>query len=138
MVEHFRVLEGAGQYCVWEESFRSLNRLVDFYRSHSIAVERAVYLRDLPSNAPQQTAESSRNPYPNPYAHSPRRPPSHPSPPERDASLRALEPPALGVRPHNTEWRDGVELTRGAIGDLVELIERARVVIGTSKHSYWS
>ncbi|KAG7255841.1 hypothetical protein CRUP_016289, partial [Coryphaenoides rupestris] len=90
MVEHFRVLEGAGQYCIWEESFCSLNRLVDFYRSHSIAVERAVYLRDLPSNAPQQTAESSRNPYPNPYE--PRRPPSHPSPPEREASSRASEP----------------------------------------------
>lgn len=137
MVEHFRVLEGAGQYCVWEESFCSLNRLVDFYRGHSIAVERTVYLRDLPSNAPQQPAESSRNPYPNPYEHSPRRPPSHPSPPERDASLRALEP-ALGVRPHNTGWSYGVELTRVAIGDLVELIERARVVIGTSKHSYGS
>ncbi|XP_071770593.2 GRB2-related adapter protein-like [Centroberyx gerrardi] len=46
MVEHFRVLEGAGQYCIWDESFCSLNRLVDFYRTHSIAVERVVYLRD--------------------------------------------------------------------------------------------
>uniref|UniRef100_A0A3B4Z3V2 GRB2 related adaptor protein b n=1 Tax=Seriola lalandi dorsalis TaxID=1841481 RepID=A0A3B4Z3V2_SERLL len=39
-VEHFRVLEGGGQYCIWDESFCSLNRLVDFYRTHSIAMER--------------------------------------------------------------------------------------------------
>uniref|UniRef100_A0A667X9A8 GRB2 related adaptor protein b n=1 Tax=Myripristis murdjan TaxID=586833 RepID=A0A667X9A8_9TELE len=50
MVEHFRVLEGAGLYCIWDESFCSLNRLVDFYRTHSIAVERVVHLRDLPSD----------------------------------------------------------------------------------------
>ncbi|XP_034394539.1 GRB2-related adapter protein-like isoform X4 [Cyclopterus lumpus] len=49
-VEHFRVLEGSGQYCIWDESFRSLNRLVDFYRAHSIAVEKVVYLRDLLSS----------------------------------------------------------------------------------------
>uniref|UniRef100_A0A3Q3VTS3 GRB2 related adaptor protein b n=1 Tax=Mola mola TaxID=94237 RepID=A0A3Q3VTS3_MOLML len=45
-VEHFRVLEGGGQYCIWDESFCSLNRLVDFYRTHSIAVEEVVRLRD--------------------------------------------------------------------------------------------
>ncbi|KAL3996720.1 DEP domain-containing mTOR-interacting protein [Sarotherodon galilaeus] len=39
-VEHFRVLEGGGQYCIWEELFCSLNQLVDFYRTHSIAVEK--------------------------------------------------------------------------------------------------
>ncbi|XP_037326791.2 GRB2-related adapter protein-like [Pungitius pungitius] len=60
-VEHFRVLEGGGQYCIWDESFRSLNRLVDYYRTHSIAVEKAVYLRDPPASQPE------RNPYPNPY-----------------------------------------------------------------------
>ncbi|XP_056264932.1 GRB2-related adapter protein-like isoform X2 [Pseudoliparis swirei] len=49
-VEHFRVLEGGGQYCIWGESFRSLNRLVDFYRAHSIAVEKVVCLRDPPSS----------------------------------------------------------------------------------------
>uniref|UniRef100_UPI0037E7BA59 GRB2-related adapter protein-like isoform X2 n=1 Tax=Semicossyphus pulcher TaxID=241346 RepID=UPI0037E7BA59 len=47
-VEHFRVLEGGGQYCIWDESFCSLNRLVDFYRTHSIAVEKVVLLRDPP------------------------------------------------------------------------------------------
>uniref|UniRef100_A0A8D0D8I4 GRB2 related adaptor protein b n=1 Tax=Sander lucioperca TaxID=283035 RepID=A0A8D0D8I4_SANLU len=47
-VEHFRVLEGGGQYCIWDESFCSLNRLVDFYRTHSIGVEKVVYLRDPP------------------------------------------------------------------------------------------
>uniref|UniRef100_A0A7N8X1H4 GRB2-related adapter protein-like n=1 Tax=Mastacembelus armatus TaxID=205130 RepID=A0A7N8X1H4_9TELE len=47
-VEHFRVLEGGGQYCIWDKSFRSLNRLVDFYRTHSIAVEQVVCLKDKP------------------------------------------------------------------------------------------
>uniref|UniRef100_A0A8C5DHP0 GRB2-related adapter protein-like n=1 Tax=Gouania willdenowi TaxID=441366 RepID=A0A8C5DHP0_GOUWI len=48
-VEHFRVLEGGGQYCIWDESFSSLNQLVDFYRSHSIAVDKVIHLRDPPS-----------------------------------------------------------------------------------------
>ncbi|XP_073333272.1 GRB2-related adapter protein-like isoform X2 [Pagrus major] len=49
-VEHFRVLEGGGQYCIWEETFCSLNRLVDFYRTHSIAAEKVICLRDPPSS----------------------------------------------------------------------------------------
>lgn len=65
-VEHFRVLEGAGQYCVWDKSFCSLNRLVDFYRTHSIALEKVVCLKDLPSS-PRLQARPGPNPYPNPY-----------------------------------------------------------------------
>ncbi|XP_041701101.1 GRB2-related adapter protein-like isoform X1 [Coregonus clupeaformis] len=80
MVEHFLVLEGLGQYCVWEETFSSLNRLVDFYRSHSIARERPVYLTDpphTPSHTPlhthtpahpsTHTAMHLPDPNPNPY-----------------------------------------------------------------------
>ncbi|CAF92734.1 unnamed protein product, partial [Tetraodon nigroviridis] len=63
-VEHFRVLEGGGQYCIWEESFCSLNRLVDFYRTHSIAMDKVVCLRDPPSSPQRQPG---CNPYPNPY-----------------------------------------------------------------------
>ncbi|XP_049575321.1 GRB2-related adapter protein-like isoform X2 [Syngnathus scovelli] len=67
-VEHFRVLEGGGQYCIWDESFSSLNRLVDFYRTHSIAVEKMVCLRDPPSDmSHRQSSHTGRNPYPNPY-----------------------------------------------------------------------
>ncbi|XP_076583596.1 GRB2-related adapter protein-like [Chaetodon auriga] len=65
-VEHFRVLEGGGQYCIWDESFSSLNRLVDFYRTHSIAVEKVVCLRDPPSS-PRLLSQPGLNPYPNPY-----------------------------------------------------------------------
>uniref|UniRef100_H3CGC1 GRB2 related adaptor protein b n=1 Tax=Tetraodon nigroviridis TaxID=99883 RepID=H3CGC1_TETNG len=54
-VEHFRVLEGGGQYCIWEESFCSLNRLVDFYRTHSIAMDKVVCLRDPPSSPQRKT-----------------------------------------------------------------------------------
>ncbi|KAF0037106.1 hypothetical protein F2P81_009980 [Scophthalmus maximus] len=66
-VEHFRVLEGGGQYCIWDESFRSLNRLVDFYRTHSIAVEKVICLRDPPSSSPHLSSHPGCNPYPNPY-----------------------------------------------------------------------
>ncbi|XP_014047861.1 GRB2-related adapter protein [Salmo salar] len=76
MVEHFLVLEGLGQYCVWEETFTSLNRLVDFYRSHSIAQERTVYLTEppdtplhthTPAHPLTHTAVHLQDPNPNPY-----------------------------------------------------------------------
>ncbi|XP_049900860.1 GRB2-related adapter protein-like isoform X1 [Epinephelus moara] len=100
-VEHFRVLEGGGQYCIWDESFRSLNRLVDFYRTHSIAVENVVYLKDPPSS-PRLLSYSGHNPYPNPYKSSSQeslpsaRLYSHPSHPERESSRRPLPDPAVG------------------------------------------
>ena len=100
-VEHFRVLEGGGQYCIWDETFRSLNRLVDFYRTHSIGVEKTVYLRDPPSS-PRLLPHPGCNPYPNPYKSSSQeslpspRLYSHTSHLERDTSQRLLEP-ALGV-----------------------------------------
>ncbi|XP_069024075.1 GRB2-related adapter protein-like [Embiotoca jacksoni] len=96
-VEHFRVLEGSGQYCIWDEWFCSLNRLVDFYRTHSIAVEKVVYLRDPPSS-PQLLSHHGRNPYPNPYKSSSQesipsaRLYSQPSHLERQTSPRQREP----------------------------------------------
>lgn len=65
-VEHFRVLEGGGQYYIWDKAFCSLNRLVEFYKVHSIAVEKVVRLRDFPSS-PHLHSNPGRNPYPNPY-----------------------------------------------------------------------
>lgn len=65
-MEHFRVLEGGGQYSIWDESFCSLNRLVDYYRSHSIAVEKVIRLRDPPPS-PRRPRPPTCNPYPNPY-----------------------------------------------------------------------
>ena len=65
-VEHFRVLEGGGQYSIWDKSFCSLNRLVDFYRAHSIAMEKVVCLRDAPSSL-HLHSDPGRNPYPSPY-----------------------------------------------------------------------
>ncbi|XP_045548037.1 GRB2-related adapter protein-like [Salmo salar] len=73
MVEHFLVLEGLGQYCVWEETFSSLNRLVDFYRSHSIAQERTVYLTD-PPDTPVHTHTPSHTPL---HTHTPAHPLTH-------------------------------------------------------------
>ncbi|XP_071361631.1 GRB2-related adapter protein-like [Trachinotus anak] len=96
-VEHFRVLEGGGQYCIWDESFCSLNRLVDFYRTHSIAMEKAVYLRDPPSS-PRLLSHPGCNPYPNPYKSSSQeslpspRLYSYPSHLERETSTRLLDP----------------------------------------------
>ncbi|XP_055752666.1 GRB2 related adaptor protein a [Salvelinus fontinalis] len=51
-VQHFKVLQDrSGQYFVWEETFFSLNQMVEFYHSNSIAKEGTVFLRD-----PEQSA----------------------------------------------------------------------------------
>lgn len=38
--------EASGKYFLWEEKFNSLNELVDFYRTTTIAKKRQVFLRD--------------------------------------------------------------------------------------------
>ncbi|NXO10040.1 GRAP protein, partial [Oriolus oriolus] len=46
-VQHFKVLrERNGKYFLWEEKFNSLNELVDFYRTTTIAKEQEIFLRD--------------------------------------------------------------------------------------------
>ncbi|KAG8521858.1 GRB2-related adapter protein [Galemys pyrenaicus] len=46
-VQHFKVLrEASGKYYLWEEKFNSLNELVDFYRTTTIAKKRQIFLRD--------------------------------------------------------------------------------------------
>ncbi|XP_036828210.1 GRB2 related adaptor protein a isoform X1 [Oncorhynchus mykiss] len=51
-VQHFKVLQDrSGQYFVWEEMFFSLNQMVEFYHSNSIAKEGTVFLRDPEHNA---------------------------------------------------------------------------------------
>uniref|UniRef100_A0A8D1KNV4 GRB2 related adaptor protein n=1 Tax=Sus scrofa TaxID=9823 RepID=A0A8D1KNV4_PIG len=46
-VQHFKVLrEVPGKYHLWEEKFDSLNELVAFYRTTTIAKKRQVFLRD--------------------------------------------------------------------------------------------
>ncbi|XP_057570028.1 GRB2-related adapter protein isoform X2 [Hippopotamus amphibius kiboko] len=46
-VQHFKVLrEASGKYYLWEEKFNSLNELVAFYRTTTIAKKRQVFLRD--------------------------------------------------------------------------------------------
>ncbi|KAK3532503.1 hypothetical protein QTP86_018522 [Hemibagrus guttatus] len=46
-VQHFKVLKDReGQYFIWDEVFSSINQLVDFYKSNSIARERTVFLRE--------------------------------------------------------------------------------------------
>ncbi|XP_058891453.1 GRB2 related adaptor protein a isoform X3 [Acipenser ruthenus] len=47
LVQHFKVMnDGQGSYFIWEEKFHSLNELVDYYRTTSIAKGRTVFLRD--------------------------------------------------------------------------------------------
>lgn len=44
---HFKVFrEWSGKYHLWDEKFRSINELVDFYRRTSIAKKQLVFLRD--------------------------------------------------------------------------------------------
>ncbi|NXL29971.1 GRAP protein, partial [Glaucidium brasilianum] len=46
-VQHFKVLrERNGKYFLWEEKFNSLNELVDFYRTTTIAKKHQIFLRD--------------------------------------------------------------------------------------------
>ncbi|KAG8549678.1 hypothetical protein GDO81_020166 [Engystomops pustulosus] len=46
-VQHFKVLrERNGTYYLWETKFTSLNELVDYYKSNSIAKTHLVLLRD--------------------------------------------------------------------------------------------
>uniref|UniRef100_A0AC11ERF1 Uncharacterized protein n=1 Tax=Ovis aries TaxID=9940 RepID=A0AC11ERF1_SHEEP len=46
-VQHFKVLrEPSGKYYLWEEKFNSLNELVAFYRTTTIAKKRQVFLQD--------------------------------------------------------------------------------------------
>ncbi|KFO77136.1 GRB2-related adapter protein [Cuculus canorus] len=46
-VQHFKVLrERNGKYFLWEEKFNSLNELVDFYRTTTIARKEQIFLRD--------------------------------------------------------------------------------------------
>uniref|UniRef100_A0A673A5C3 GRB2 related adaptor protein b n=1 Tax=Sphaeramia orbicularis TaxID=375764 RepID=A0A673A5C3_9TELE len=116
-VEHFRVLEGGGQYCIWDESFCSLNRLVDFYRTHSIAVEKVVFLRDSPSD----TSSPGRNPYPNPYKSSSQELQS--SSKDRKASPHLLEPKprlAHALCDYTPPQRAYLHFLRGDIIDLLD------------------
>ncbi|NXL90812.1 GRAP protein, partial [Alectura lathami] len=46
-VQHFKVLrERNGKYFLWEEKFNSLNELVEFYRTTTIAKKQQIFLRD--------------------------------------------------------------------------------------------
>ncbi|XP_067859536.1 GRB2-related adapter protein-like [Heptranchias perlo] len=46
-VQHFKVLrDKEGKYYLWEEKFHSLNELVDFYRTTTIAKKQQIFLRD--------------------------------------------------------------------------------------------
>lgn len=38
--------EPSGKYFLWEEKFNSLNELVDFYRTTTIAKKRQIFLQD--------------------------------------------------------------------------------------------
>ncbi|XP_040892518.1 GRB2-related adapter protein-like isoform X2 [Toxotes jaculatrix] len=127
-VEHFRVLEGGGQYCIWDESFCSLNRLVDFYRTHSIAVEKVVCLKDPPLS-PCLLSHHGCNPYPNPYKSSSQESLpsphlySHPSHLERETSPHLLEPKprlAHALCDYTPPQTSHLHFLRGDIIDLLD------------------
>ncbi|KAM6407905.1 GRB2-related adapter protein isoform 1-T1 [Rhynochetos jubatus] len=55
-VQHFKVLrERNGKYFLWEEKFNSLNELVDFYRTTTIAKKQQIFLRD--EDQPQEVLQ---------------------------------------------------------------------------------
>ncbi|XP_063791005.1 GRB2-related adapter protein [Pseudophryne corroboree] len=61
-VQHFKVLrEQSGTYFLWETRFSSLNELVDYYRSSSIAKTHLVLLRDEEEKRKKQFVQAQFN-----------------------------------------------------------------------------
>ncbi|XP_078095962.1 GRB2-related adapter protein-like isoform X2 [Mustelus asterias] len=57
-VQHFKVLrDKEGKYYLWEEKFHSLNELVDFYRTTTIAKKQQIFLRDTKPDEELQKPE---------------------------------------------------------------------------------
>ncbi|MEE6497868.1 hypothetical protein FKM82_002900 [Ascaphus truei] len=60
-VQHFKVLrERSGKYYLWETKFNSLNELVEFYRTTSIAKSHQVFLRDEEEKVEVQRGRKQR------------------------------------------------------------------------------
>ncbi|XP_075429855.1 GRB2-related adapter protein 2 isoform X2 [Ascaphus truei] len=46
-VQHFKVMrDSRGNYYLWTEKFKSLNKLVEFYKTSSISRQKQIYLRE--------------------------------------------------------------------------------------------
>lgn len=71
--------EASGKYFLWEEKFNSLNELVDFYRTTTIAKKRQIFLRDEEPLLQVSRARGGLGPLPPP--HLPHRTDAHTSTP---------------------------------------------------------
>ncbi|XP_071984161.1 GRB2-related adapter protein 2 [Engystomops pustulosus] len=74
-VQHFKVMrDKSGNYSLWSEKFKSLNKLVEYYKSVSISRQNHVFLQEEGTAQPQNQAFLQQEESPQPQASSlPRR-----------------------------------------------------------------
>ncbi|OCT85502.1 growth factor receptor-bound protein 2 [Xenopus laevis] len=65
-VQHFKVMrDNRGNYFLWTEKFKSLNKLVDYYKAASISRQKEIFLREEGSEAQvKQVEKQGRDPRP--------------------------------------------------------------------------
>uniref|UniRef100_F6W7P5 GRB2-related adaptor protein 2 n=1 Tax=Xenopus tropicalis TaxID=8364 RepID=F6W7P5_XENTR len=57
-VQHFKVMRDIrGNYYLWTEKFKSLNKLVEYYKTASISRQKEIYLREEGSEAQEKLVE---------------------------------------------------------------------------------
>ncbi|XP_040263989.1 GRB2-related adapter protein 2 isoform X2 [Bufo bufo] len=60
-VQHFKVIrDKSGNYSLWTEKFKSLNKLVEYYKNVSISRQNHVLLQDEDSPQPQAVSQPRR------------------------------------------------------------------------------
>ncbi|XP_059353764.1 GRB2-related adapter protein 2-like [Carassius carassius] len=126
-VQHFKVMrDRRGQYYLWNETFSSLNRLVEYYTQNSISKQSRVFLLTEQRNAPdfphRKSAElppisQERHNYRTPAPACPR--PAEPSPPP-PPQASALQVRAM----YDFSAQDADELNFHA-GDLIEVLDQS-------------
>ncbi|XP_075039111.1 GRB2-related adapter protein 2 [Mixophyes fleayi] len=59
-VQHFKVMrDKLGNYSLWTEKFKSLNKLVEYYKTTSISRQKQIFLQEEGSAQPQPSAGAS-------------------------------------------------------------------------------
>ncbi|XP_073448760.1 GRB2-related adapter protein 2 isoform X2 [Aquarana catesbeiana] len=61
-VQHFKVMRGKlGDYSLWAEKFKSINKLVEYYKTTSISRQKSIFLQEEGSSQPEVSPRAKRN-----------------------------------------------------------------------------